>query len=314
MIQINRAYRRQGEVIRQNRMCFRDGEEEVCMEYLTFPLLEQTGMVNHLFSTRTGGVSEGMFESLNLSFDRGDDDEKVLHNYERVAKVLGSDVTHMVASKQTHTTNIRRVTNADLGKGVVKPRDYTDIDGLITDEKGIVLCTFYADCVPLYFVDTEHAAIGLAHSGWKGTAAKMGDCMVRAMQEQFGSRPEKLLAAIGPSICQDCYEVSGEVAEVFRKLENESGEILEEIRESGCYDDGSGKVRKILEPGCREGKFQLDLWLANLVILRNAGIPLKQIAVTDICTCHNPGYLFSHRASQGKRGNLGAFLMLKIEK
>lgn len=302
MYQINRAGRVKGPVLRQNQC----GN----LEYLTFPLLEQTGCVEHLFSTRLGGVSEGMFATMNLSFSRGDDPQNVLENYRRIGNVLGVSIEDMVTSKQTHTTNIRLVRAEDKGKGIVRPLDYDDVDGLITQEKGIVLVTSYADCVPLYFVDPVKQAIGLAHSGWRGTVQQMGASMVKAMGEQFGSRPEYLVAAVGPSICQDCYEVSEEVAEAFREMLVGTDELLQEIHESGCYDHGR-PFRQVIEKGKEPGKYQLDLWLANLLILRRAGIPLSQIEVTDICTCHNPEYLFSHRASQGKRGALEAFLMLR---
>lgn len=269
------------------RHCVRN-EDGTDLEYLTFPLLDKTEAVRHLFSTRIGGVSEGEYASMNFSIARGDREEAVLENYKRIAGILGCDINDMVASHQTHTTNIRRVTGADRGKGISRERDYENVDGLMTDEPGIVLVTYYADCVPLYFVDPVHRAIGLAHSGWRGTAERMGECMVRAMQDAFGSRPEELYAAIGPSICRDCYEVSEDVALRFADM----GEA-------------------VVLPGKAPGKYQLDLWLANERILEQAGIPGKQIAVTDLCTCHNSEFLFSHRASGGKRGNLGAFLMLK---
>lgn len=257
------------------------------LEYLTFPLLEKTGRVEHLFSTRLGGVSRGEFSTMNLSFTRGDSQECVLENHRRIAEVLGCRVEDMVASRQTHTTNIRHVTAADRGKGIVYPVDYDDVDGLVTDEEGLVLVTYYADCVPLFFVDPVRGAIGLAHSGWRGTAAGMGACMVRAMTETFGARPEELYAAIGPSICADCYEVSEDVAEQFAAF--------------------PGTVRC----GRERGKYQLDLWRANRLILEKSGVPAEHIAVTDICTCCNSAYLFSHRASGGRRGNLGAFLVLR---
>ena len=256
---------------------------------LHYPLLDACGMVKHCFTTRGGGVSKGWFESLNLSFTRGDDEADVQENYARVASFFGTDKTQFVCSNQTHTTNVRRVGKADAGYGVTRPRPYKDVDGLVTDEPGIILSTFYADCVPLYFVDPVHRAIGLAHSGWRGTVAGMGACMVRYMQEHFNSRPEELVAAIGPSICVDCYEVSEEVAEQFRE----------------------GFPEDVLQPGKAPGKYQLDLWKANQSILLRAGIPPEHMAVTNVCTCHNPEYLFSHRASHGQRGNLAAFLMLK---
>lgn len=300
--QIERAGRVNGPVIQQNKQ----GD----VEYLTFPLLEQTGCVEHLFSTRLGGVSEGMFATMNLSFSRGDNPEHVLENYRRVAAVLKVSPNDMVTSKQTHTTNIRLITSDDKGKGIVREPDYDNVDGLITREKGIVLVTSYADCVPLYFVDPVKKAIGLAHSGWRGTVQQMGACMVQAMREQFGSNPKDLVAAIGPSICRHCYEVSEDVAEAFWRMLVGTEDILQEIQQNGCYDDGT-TIPRVVTKGKAAGKYQMDLWLANLIILRKAGIPLEQIAVTDICTCHNPDYLFSHRASKGKRGALEAFLMLR---
>lgn len=262
------------------------------LEYLTFPLLEQTGMVRHLFSTRLGGVSKGIYSSMNLSYTRGDEKESVDENFRRIAGVLGCKVSDMVCSDQTHTVNLKVVGWEDGGKGIIKPRDYTDIDGLLTDEPGVVLAAFYADCVPLYFVDTKKKAVALAHSGWRGTVARMGRCVVRKMEEAYGTNPEDLAAVIGPSICQECYEVSEDVADAFASefcKRGQKDEIL--VRKGG-------------------GKYQLDLWRANEIVLQEEGILKEHIQVTDLCTCHNSGYLFSHRASQGKRGNLGAFLGL----
>ena len=126
---------------------------------------------------------------------------------------MGVAVEDMVLSKQTHTTNVRVVTEEDKGKGVIRERDYTDVDGMITNVPGICLVTSYADCVPLYFVDPVKKAIGLSHSGWRGTVGKIGKNTVQLMQENFGSKPEDLLAAVGPSVCMDCYEVSEDVIE-----------------------------------------------------------------------------------------------------
>lgn len=272
--------------VRQDLALTEGGEP---LEYLTFPLLERTGIVKHLFTTRLGGVSRGECATMNFSVDRDENRENVLENYRRIAGVLDCRVEDMVASHQTHTTNIRRMTSADKGKGILRPRDYADVDGMVTDEPGLVLNTFYADCVPLYFVDPVHRAVGLAHSGWRGTAGRMGARMVEAMGERFGSRPEEIYAAVGPSICRDCYEVSGDVAEQFIRMLGEAVAI----------------------PGREPGKYQLDLWLANELVLRQVGLLPAHIAVTDICTCHNSGYLFSHRASGGRRGSLAAFLALK---
>mgnify|MGYP001060303380 CR=1 FL=1 len=261
------------------------------LEYLVFPKLEETGVVEHLFTTRTGGVSNGIYSTMNLSFSRGDDLECVRENYRRIGEVLGTDPEHMVASKQTHTTNIHLVTKADAGNGITRPSVYDDIDGLATDIPGIALVTFYADCVPLYFVDPVHRAIGLAHSGWRGTVNRMGEVTLQRMKEAFGTRPSDVWTAIGPSICQDCYEVSEDVAQEF-------------ISAFEGWADNRLLYRK------ENGKYQLNLWRANELVLLESGVPKDRIAVTDICTCCNPQVLFSHRASKGKRGNLGAFLQL----
>ena len=268
-------------------------EPGIQVPLLHFPLLEKCSFITHAFTTRMGGVSTGDCTSMNLSFTRGDDEAAVRENYRRIAAALGTDAKQFVCSDQTHTTNVRRVTKADAGKGVVIPKDYTDVDGLITNEPGIVLSTFYADCVPLYFVDPVHRAIGLSHSGWRGTVNKMGQVTIEAMKREFESRTEDLYCAIGPSICQDCYEISRDVAEEFMKaFPKHVNDIL--IQKS-------------------EEKFQLDLWKANEIVMLESGVLPEHLAVTNICTCCNPTELFSHRASKGKRGNLAAFLMIKKE-
>ena len=257
---------------------------------LYFPLLEETGLVSHCFTTRRGGVSQGIFSSLNVSFSRGDDPKAVHENFERLAQAFGIAPEQFVCSDQTHTVHVRKITAADAGCGLTRERDYTDVDGLITNEPGLMLSTFYADCVPLYFVDLVHRAIGLSHSGWRGTVGRMGAVTLDAMQKEYGTRPEDALCAVGPSICADCYEVS---EDVYRAFADEFSQECEEFF-----------VRK------KNGKYQLDLWKANERILLHAGVRPEHIAVAGICTCCNSKALFSHRASGGKRGNLGAFLML----
>ena len=180
---------------------------------------------------------------------------------------------------------------------MTKEKGYRDVDGLIRNVPGLILGTFYADCVPLLFVDPVHHAIGCSHSGWRGAVGEMGKKTVEAMREAYGSCPEDIFAAIGPSICQDCYEVGKDVAEPFEKLFSQER-----------YQDVS--LKNILTEKVN-GKYQLDLWRANEAILLGAGILKEHLSMTDICTCCNPGYLFSHRASKGRRGNLAAFLMLK---
>lgn len=258
---------------------------------LHYPLLDSTGIVEHCFTTRLGGVSEDIYSTLNFSFTRGDKPEAVLENYRRVAEAFGKTMDDFVCTDQTHTTTVLHVGKEEAGFGVTKEKPYTDVDGLITNEPGVILSTFYADCVPLYFVDPVQKAIGLSHSGWRGTVGRMGQKTLEAMKEAFGTNPADVYAAIGPSICQDCYEISEDVAEHF-------------------YEEFQGHGDEILiHKG--NGKYQLNLWKTNEIVMLEAGILPEHLAVTNICTCCNAQILFSHRASMGKRGNLAAFLMLK---
>lgn len=260
--------------------------------YLTFPALDAEGLVRHGFSTRMGGVSEGRFSTMNFTFTRGDNPEHVMENYRRMGAALGVDETRMVLSYQTHTTNIRKVLEEDAGKGIIKERNYTDVDGLITDIPGITLVTFYADCVPLYFLDPVHRAIGLSHSGWRGTVGRMGKATIEAMNREYGTKPEDVTACIGPSICQDCFEVGEEVVDAFEQEFDQS-------------------YRKELSYKKPNGRYQLDLWKANAIVLREVGVQPEKIQITDICTHCNPEYLFSHRTMGNERGNLAAFLCLE---
>ena len=261
--------------------------------YLEYPMLKDTGIVRHGFSTRLGGVSEGYYASMNLSFDRGDRKEAVAENFRRIGEALGVRCEDMVLSRQTHTTNVRIVTDADRGKGITRERDYTDVDGLVTNVPGICLVTSYADCVPLFFVDPVKKVIGLSHSGWRGTVGKIGRKTVELMHERFGSDPADILAAVGPSVCMDCYEVSSDVIEKFKEA------FPENCWEQLFYE----------KP---DGKYQLDLWKANELIFLESGMLPEHIAVTNVCTHCNSDILYSHRAAGDKRGNLCAFLALKI--
>ncbi|WP_303136130.1 peptidoglycan editing factor PgeF [uncultured Eubacterium sp.] len=258
--------------------------------YISFNALEQTGMVVNAFSTRQGGVSVGCLESMNLGFNRGDLDENVLKNHKIFAKAVGFPYENIVTTNQTHTTNVRVVTKEDCGKGIAKDRDYSDVDGLITNIPGIVLATYYADCVPLYILDPINKAIGLSHSGWKGTVKRIGDNTLKLMNENYGTNPKDVICCIGPSICQDCYEISEDVANEFINEFGKNNKIL--------YNKGNGK-------------YQLNLWESVKQVFLDAGVEYDNIYTTDICTCCNKDELFSHRGHHGKRGNLAAFLMLK---
>lgn len=259
---------------------------------IQFKSFRDLSWLTHGFSTRMGGVSKPPFDSMNLSFTRGDDETDVMENFRRFGKAIGVSDSQMVFSDQTHTANVGIVTEEDFGKGILKPKDYTDIDGLVTNCPGACLVTFYADCVPLFFADPVRKVIGLSHSGWRGTAAAIGRETVEMMGHQFGSRPEDIIAAIGPSICGDCYEVSEDVAQVFRQ------QFRTEQSDTFLTETGGGK-------------YMLDLWKVNAYILLDSGILPEHLSVTDICTCCNSDLLWSHRKTGGVRGSLAAFLMIR---
>lgn len=243
------------------------------------------------FSTRHGGVSREHLSTMNLSYSRGDNKENVTENHKRFGAALGYDYSRLVFSNQVHDVKIHTVTDKDVGKGIIYESDILGIDGLITNCPNIPIMTFFADCVPLYFYDPVKHVIALAHSGWRGTVGKIGSIMVKRMEDEFGCKAGDILVAIGPSICKDCYEVSGDVAECFKNAysDNEYDSMI-----LHKYDD----------------KYQLDLHLACKYNFLNAGIKPDNIAMPDICTCCNSEFLFSHRKTNGMRGNLAAVMML----
>lgn len=267
--------------------------EKENVTYITFPKLSKHSEdLIHGFSTRIGGVSKEHLGSMNLSFTRGDERENVLENHRRFGKALGYDENQLVFSNQVHLTNFHKVTKEDCGKGITRESDILEIDGLVTNEPGVPLITFYADCVPLFFYDPMQKVIAMAHSGWKGTVERIGAKMISYMQEEYDSNPKDIVCAIAPSICQKCYEVSEDVA--LRFLEVFGNDYGEEL----LYKKDNGK-------------YQLNLHKACEITLLDAGIKPEHLDITDICTCCNPEFLFSHRASNGMRGNLAGVMMLK---
>lgn len=269
-----------------------DGDETNAVLSLSYPLLSETGLVSQGFSTKLGGVSEGCFASMNLGFNRGDNSERVMENYRRFAQAIGVSIEDMVLSQQTHTTNVRVVTEADRGNGITKLQAFHDVDGLITNVPGLCLVTFYADCVPLYFLDPVKKVIGLSHSGWRGTVGKIGKVTIEKMVDTFGCDPSDILATVGPSVCQDCYEVSEDVIERFK-----------EVYAAADWDE--------LFYENPNHHYQLNLWKANEIVFLEAGIKPEHMAISNVCTYCNRDVLYSHRAMGNDRGSLCAFLSLR---
>lgn len=272
--------------IKSETMTLHTGE----VPYLTYNKLSELSFIRHAFSTRLGGVSEGEFTSMNLSFGRGDSDENVLENYKRICKAAGFDFDSLTASAQVHETVVRKVTALDRGVGIYKPRDMHSVDALITNDPDVTLVTYYADCTPVFFVDPVNRAIGLAHAGWRGTVGEISRKVAEKMAAEFSTKPENLICAIGPVISKCCYEVSTDCALEFTNL--------------------FGKDSSVIIPTEKEDKFMIDLSLANKLILIKAGVKEENIVISELCTRCNSDLLWSHRATGGKRGTMSAFLSL----
>ena len=258
--------------------------------YLTYNSLSEIKFINHAFSTRLGGVSEGEFTSMNLAFNRGDNPECVTENYKRLCKSAGFEFESLTASAQDHHTFVRAVTKADRGVGIYKPRDMESVDAIITNETGVTLVTYYADCTPLYFVDTKNRAIGLAHGGWRGTVGRIAEKTIQKMTGLYGTNPADITAAVGPAISVCCYEVDKPCIDNFYALEDLDKE-------------------KFIFPK-DGGKYMLDLLECNRQILVSAGVKPENITVSDVCTNCNSELLWSHRATKGYRGTMCAFMCL----
>ena len=262
--------------------------------FLGFPVLEDTGLVRHGFSVREGGVSSGSYASMNLSFTMGDNRDNVLENYDRMARGLEVDSSSMTSVWQAHTDKIKVVGIADRGKGITLPKDPEEIDGMVTNEKGVTLVTLHADCLPLYLLDPRNQAIGLTHSGWRGTQKAIGIRTIEAMEKAFGSRRDDLIVCIGPGIGRTAFEVGPEVAEAF-------SELL-----------GKKQVDEVLMP-LQMGTYMLDLTRSNEMLFMEAGIQKDRLYTSDLCTFSRPDLFFSHRRDGSIRGSMAAFLSLKSE-
>ena len=260
------------------------------LEYIQFPKLCECGCVEHIFSTRLGGVSTGCEGSMNLSFSKDRDPENVRRNFEILCGAVNIDTKDLVLSHQTHTNNVITVDEKDKGRGFSGP-SFSDVDGMVTNTVRTALVTQFADCTPLLFCDPVKRVIANSHAGWKGTASLIGKVTVDKMVNEFGCDPKDIIAGIGPCIGQCCYEVDDPVYEAFIK----TGVLgLEDVF-----------LKK------ENGRYMLDLAEANRIILLCSGILPEHIDKTDICTCCNSDELHSHRATGGKRGNLAAVIQLK---
>lgn len=247
------------------------------------------GGVAHGFSTRIGGVSEGIYTSLNLGSTRGDNPDCVKENYRRFCAAIGADVRRIVMTNQIHSTIIRTATSSDVKADLYDPEGY-DCDGLITNEPGLALTIFSADCIPVLLYDPVKKVIAAVHAGWRGTAGDIAGKAARLMQEHYGSAPGDILTAIGPGISQCCFETHADVPDAMI-------DIL-------------GDLAKPYITCLENGKFKVDLKGINAALLTRAGVSPEHIEISGDCTACLPGKYWSHRITQGHRGSQAAILQL----
>ena len=257
--------------------------------YLTADGFDAAGGVAHGFSTRLGGVSDGIYASLNLGMNRGDDPDKVAENYRRFCAAIGADPRRVVCASQVHGDVVRTVTTADLGVDLDQPEPW-QADGLVTDIPGVVLTVFTADCLPILLYDPVRKVVGAVHAGWRGTALGIVTRAVERMVECYGCQRLDILAAIGPGISKCCFETHEDVPNAM--TESLGASALHGIQ--------------VLPTG----KFRVDLKALNVCRLKGAGLDEEHIAVSADCTACLPEKYWSHRYTHGQRGSQAAMISL----
>jgi YfiH family protein len=265
--------------------------EKEGIKYITFGIFTGTGLVKHAFTTRAGGVSAGPFRSLNMALHVGDDPVAVVENRKMVCSALGAGLEDLVAGQQVHGTTVLAVSAAHRGRGSLSREDaIPGADGLITKETGLLLASYYADCVPVMLLDPVGRAIGLAHAGWKGTVGRIAGKAVQSMVYNYGTNPRDCLAVVGPSIGPCCYEVDAPVVEMVKESFDRWPEM---VKQTG------------------PGRWRLNLWLANRIALAEAGVRVEHIAEPGLCTNCNRELFFSYRGQSGACGRMASLMMLK---
>ena len=250
--------------------------------------LDKAGGVSHGFSTREGGITvDPPKASLNLSWTRCGSPEEVIANFKIFAEGAGIDYDDMAVVNHEHGANVLRIAHEHRGRGFYKD-PLPPCDGIITDDPTVTLVTSHADCGAYFFYDPVHRAIGMAHAGWKGTLLRIGAEMARRMAEEFDTDPSDIIAATGPCICRECFEVDADLGEKFQSEFGYPG---------------------ISRPG-RQGKAYVDLELAAAVQFVEAGIRPESITLMNACTYENRQHFFSHRRDKGITGSMAAYIKL----
>ena len=243
--------------------------------------------VPHGFTTREGGVSKGIFSSMNIAMHRGESNENVIQNYNILAERIGFDVKNLVLTRQIHSDIVRVVTKSDACG--LDHHAYPECDALITNDAGCALVVFTADCTPILLWDSVTGAVGAVHAGWRGTVSDIAGKTVSAMVSEFGCDPKNIRAAIGPNIGFCCFETDRDVPDAVIAQFGENAEKF--IVESN-------------------GKFHVDLKAVNALALRRVGV--ESIEISDECTMCQPQRFWSHRITGNNRGSQGAIIVCQL--
>ncbi|MCI6591557.1 MAG: peptidoglycan editing factor PgeF [Spirochaetia bacterium] len=255
----------------------------MAVRFFSIPELDQTGGVKTLYTS-----------SCDVAWNF--EDVHARDNYLDLGQQLGITPQDMVKSKQTHTDVVKIVTRENCGDGILRPLDEREpYDGLITNEKNLLLCTVEADCVPVYFYDPVKKVIAMVHSGWKGTVKKISQVTIQKMKSAFGCQPSDLLVAIGPHICKECYEIGQDVFEEFN------------------HNFAPAEMEKIFVRKNQE-KYLLNLEEAVRLTLQECGVTAANIFSAGVCTLHSQveGYSFcSYRRTKSKTERMLTAIMMK---
>jgi len=240
----------------------------------------------HCFTTKLGGVSTGVMAGMNIAIKLDETEENVTKNFGILGDALGFEISDLVLTRQIHSDIVRTVTRKDCN-GCFH-RNYPECDALITNDPGVALTVFTADCTPLLFHDPVTGAVGAAHAGWKGTAQNIGAKTVEAMCREFGCDPANIRVAIGPNVGFCHFETDADVPEAMIAAYGE--EVNEFIRPRGS-------------------KFYLDLKAINALSVKRAGV--RHIEISEDCTMCRPDRYWSHRITGERRGSQGAIIVCK---
>lgn len=250
------------------------------------------------FSGKEGGVSHSPWSSLNTGLHVGDAHEHVIANRRRIAEAIGWSFEAWTCAMQVHSNRVAQVNAEDIGRGRNELEDVIgDCDALVTNVPGALLVSFYADCVPLYFYSPEQGAIALAHSGWRGTVGEIAVETINTLKAAYGVKPDRVLAAIGPSIGSCCYEVGGAVI----------GEVKQLLMRLGLEEKVEQRCMRLMD----NGKAHLNLKEINYQLMLKAGILPSHIEMSNWCTGCRTDLFFSHRTEGGSTGRMASWIGIR---